>query len=102
MKYAWIEHHRDEFSVIRMCARLEVSRSGYNQWRGRKPRRFNAVTHKNLQQKNQRSRSVALLMVVVAYRHISGRRVPYGSHMGLIWVPYGTRNVSSERAKITN
>ena len=37
MKYAWIEEHRDEFSVTRMCARLEVSRSGYNQWRGRKP-----------------------------------------------------------------
>ena len=37
MKYAWIEDHRDEFSVTRMCARLEVSRSGYNQWRGRKP-----------------------------------------------------------------
>ena len=37
MKYAWIEAHRDEFSVTRMCARLEVSRSGYNQWRGREP-----------------------------------------------------------------
>ena len=30
MKYAWIEAYRDEFSVTRMCARLEVSRSGYN------------------------------------------------------------------------
>ncbi len=37
MKYAWIEDHRDAFSVTRMCARLEVSRSGYNQWRGREP-----------------------------------------------------------------
>ena len=37
MKYAWIEDHRDEFSVTRMCARLEVSRSGYHQWRGREP-----------------------------------------------------------------
>ena len=37
MKYPWIETQRDEFSVTRMCAHLEVSRSGYNQWRGRKP-----------------------------------------------------------------
>ena len=37
MKYAWIEPHRDAFSVTRMCARLEVSRSRYNPRRGRKP-----------------------------------------------------------------
>lgn len=37
MKYAWIEAHRDQFSVTRMCRQLEVSRSGYCQWRGRAP-----------------------------------------------------------------
>ena len=36
MKYARIEDHRGEFSVSRMRARLKVSRSGSNQWRGRK------------------------------------------------------------------
>ena len=37
MKYAWIEGHRDQFTVARMCRQLEVSRSGYCQWRKRQP-----------------------------------------------------------------
>lgn len=37
MKYAWIDAHRDEFSVARMCRQLTVSRSGYCQWRTRPP-----------------------------------------------------------------
>ena len=37
MKYVWIEGHRDQFSVARMCRQLEVSRTGYCQWRQRKP-----------------------------------------------------------------
>jgi len=37
MKYAWIEEHRDEFTVSRMCRLLEVSRSRYCQWRTRAP-----------------------------------------------------------------
>ena len=37
MRYAWIERHRDEYEVARMCRQLEVSRSGYLQWRGRRP-----------------------------------------------------------------
>ena len=35
MKYAWIEEQRDQFSVTRMCRQLEVSRTGYCQWRTR-------------------------------------------------------------------
>lgn len=35
MKYAWIEDHRDQFSVTRMCRQLGVSRTGYCQWRTR-------------------------------------------------------------------
>lgn len=37
MKYAWIDEHRDRFSVARMCRQLDVSRSGYCQWRARPP-----------------------------------------------------------------
>ena len=37
MRYAWIERHRDDYEVARMCRQLEVSRSGYLQWRGRAP-----------------------------------------------------------------
>ena len=37
MKYAFIESHRDEHAVSRMCRWLELSRSGYYAWRRREP-----------------------------------------------------------------
>jgi len=37
VRYAWIEQHRDDYAVIRMCRLLEVSRTGYLQWRSRPP-----------------------------------------------------------------
>jgi putative transposase len=37
MKYKFIEAHRDEFAVKIMCRVLKVSRSGYYDWRKRKP-----------------------------------------------------------------
>ena len=37
MRYAWIEQHRDDYAVSRMCRLLLVSRSGYLQWRQRPP-----------------------------------------------------------------
>lgn len=37
MRYAWIERHRDDYEVVRMCRQLAVSRSGYLQWRRRAP-----------------------------------------------------------------
>lgn len=39
MRYAFIESHRAEFTVERMCKILQVSRSGYYDWRSRKPSR---------------------------------------------------------------
>ncbi len=60
MRYAWIEGHRDEFSVTRMCSLLEVSRSGYCQWRGRAP--------------SERTRSNAMLDAAVARVHGTSRR----------------------------
>ena len=32
MRYAWIEQHRDDYAVSRMCRLLAVSRTGYLQW----------------------------------------------------------------------
>ena len=37
MRYAWIERHRDQYAVAQMCRQLNVSRSGYLQWRRRRP-----------------------------------------------------------------
>lgn len=37
MRYAWIEQHRDDYAVSRMCRLLTVSRTGYLQWRRRPP-----------------------------------------------------------------
>ncbi len=37
MRYAWIEQHRDDYAVTRLCRHLEVSRTGYQQWRKRPP-----------------------------------------------------------------
>jgi transposase InsO family protein len=37
VRYAWIERHRDDYAVTRLCRHLEVSRTGYQQWRKRLP-----------------------------------------------------------------
>ena len=37
MRYAWIEQHRDHYTAARMCRQLDVSRTGYLQWRLRRP-----------------------------------------------------------------
>jgi transposase InsO family protein len=37
VKYAWIEEQGDRFAVSRMCRMLQVSRTGYLQWRVREP-----------------------------------------------------------------
>jgi len=60
MKYAWIEQHRDEFRVSRLCTLLQVSRSGYCQWRGRAP--------------SDRARCNAVLDAAVAKLHAGSRR----------------------------
>jgi putative transposase len=60
VKYAWIEEHRDSFDVTRMCRVLQVSRSGYCQWRTRAP--------------SQRTLANAALDAQVAAIHAASRR----------------------------
>jgi putative transposase len=37
VKYAFVRAHQEQFPVTRMCQVLEISRSGYYEWRGREP-----------------------------------------------------------------
>lgn len=60
MKYAWIEEHRDQFSVTRMCRQLGVSRTGYCQWRTRPA--------------SERSMANAALDALVAAMHAGSQR----------------------------
>jgi putative transposase len=65
VKYAWIEAHRDQFHVTRMCRQLDVSRTGYSQWRTRAP--------------SDRAMANAALDVQVAALHAESKR-SYGRH----------------------
>ena len=60
MKYAWIEAHRDEFHVTRLCRQLGVSRTGYSQWSARAP--------------SDRAMANAALDVQVAALHAQSKR----------------------------
>ena len=37
MKYAWIKEHRDEYSVVRLCHAMQVSKSGFYSWLNSEP-----------------------------------------------------------------
>lgn len=37
MKYAWIKEHRDEYSVVRLCRAMQVSKSGFYGWLNSEP-----------------------------------------------------------------
>ncbi len=63
MRYAWIDAHRDQYPAARMCRLLGVSRTGFCQWRTRKP--------------GDRSVANAALDAKVAALHAASRRA-YG------------------------
>jgi putative transposase len=60
VRYAWIEQHRDDYAVSRMCRLLLVSRTGYLQWRRRPP--------------SVRAQSNARLDAQVAAMHAASKR----------------------------
>jgi len=60
VRYAWIEKHRDDYAVSRMCRLLLVSRTGYLQWRRRPP--------------SARAQSNARLDTQVAAMHAASKR----------------------------
>ena len=37
MKYAWIKEYRGDYSVVRLCRAMQVSKSGYYSWLGSEP-----------------------------------------------------------------
>lgn len=50
MKYKFIEAHREAYAVKIMCRVLEVSRSGYYDWRKRKPSARDRANAKRLEE----------------------------------------------------
>jgi transposase InsO family protein len=54
MRYAWIRQHQDQYPVTVQCSVLEVSSSGYYDWRDRKPS-AQQQTRQTLEQAVQRS-----------------------------------------------
>jgi putative transposase len=60
VRYAWVDAHRGQFAITRMCRLLQVSRTGYCQWRGRAP--------------SARSVANTVLDVQVAAIHAQSRR----------------------------
>jgi len=59
MKYAFIEQHRHEFSIVKMCGLLSVSSSGFYAWLGRDPsqrERVNRCLSEQIRMLYQRSR----------------------------------------------
>jgi len=84
VRYAWIEHHRDDYAASRMCRLLGVSRTGYLQWRPRPP--------------SARAQSNALLDTQVAAMHAASK----GSY-GRTRIVHGLRaqgvRVGSERVR---
>jgi putative transposase len=68
VKYAWIEEHRDSYSVTRMCRQFEVSRTGHCQWRRRAP--------------SNRSVANAALDAQVAAMNHAGSKRSYGRPRG--------------------
>ena len=84
MRYAWIEQHRDQYTVSQLCRVLEVSRSGYCQWRVRPPSKT-AVSNQALDAK-------------VAAVHKSSRR-SYGRHRIVQSLRQQGEIVSAERVR---
>ena len=78
MRYAFIDTHRDGYSVSRLCRVLDVSRSGYCQWRHRplSPRaQANAALDAAVAAIHQASRRSYGRPRIVAQLRLQGERI---------------------------
>jgi transposase InsO family protein len=81
VKYAFIRGHKNEFKVSRMCAVLQVSRSGYYHWfdrpEGRRVREDRELLE-HIRQVHAESRRA--YGTVKTWRELRARGVPCGKH----------------------
>jgi len=78
VKYAWIDAHRDGYSISRLCRVLGVSRSGYCQWRNRPPSpraQANAALDAEVAAIHQTSRRSYGRPRIVAQLRAQGKRI---------------------------
>lgn len=81
MKYAFMQRHREHFKIRRLCRMLNVSASGYYDWRGRaESRRTQAdrVLLKYIQRIHQSSR--AAYGAVKTWRALNAEGIVCGKH----------------------
>ena len=84
MRYAWIEQHRDDYTVSRMCRLLEVSRTGYLPMAKRPP--------------SARAQANARLDAQVAALHAASGR-SYGRHASCVVCTSKGLQVGHERVR---
>lgn len=84
MKYAFIDTHRDGYSISRLCRVFGVSRSGYCQWRNRPP--------------SARAQANAVLDAEVAAIHQTSHR-SYGRPRILAQLRLQGKHIGSERVR---
>jgi putative transposase len=81
VKYAFIRDHRGEFRVVRMCAVLQVSRSGFYEWLTRPVSpRSHADCHLGTQIMRLHQHTRRVYGAVKLWRTLNAAGIPCGKH----------------------